>query len=234
MPQDRGTRDNEIITVGAIYPDGTLWEGGSPRGVRVGPQGTFVQTPDNALLSSYPDSRLGWIDIYAPGFQILVPSSHDGDVKRIGGTSISTALVVSTLSISCFLFPSPNKMLICLLKLKAGLAAYFLALPENEDRFAWSVDKNNAMSWGLRMKQYMTTLSYQWNDAPGGGIRANMPPLPFNTPSEVNVAYNGAYGPMNSESIPEHPPWPQRDLYKLRLVLLGGDYNGMVELTFIH
>lgn len=93
MPQDRGTRDNEIITVGAIYPDGTLWEGGSPRGARVGPQGAFVQNPDNALLSSYPDLRLGWIDIYAPGFQVLVPSSRDGDMKRTGGTSVSTALV---------------------------------------------------------------------------------------------------------------------------------------------
>lgn len=116
MPQDRGTRDNEIITVGAIYPDGTLWEGGSPRGARVGPQGAFVQNPDNALLSSYPDLRLGWIDIYAPGFQVLVPSSRDGDMVRTGGTSVSTALVVSTLHLKGSLPPPPpflNKLLTC-------------------------------------------------------------------------------------------------------------------------
>lgn len=49
------------------------------------------------------------------------------------------------------------------------------------------------------MKQYMTTLSYQWRDGPDGGIRYNMPQLPFELPNEVNVAYNGAYGPMNGE-----------------------------------
>ncbi|KUI54448.1 Subtilisin-like protease 2 [Cytospora mali] len=148
---DVGASDNEIITVGAVYQDGTLWEGGSPQGVHVGTPSRFVQDPNDPLLSNYPDARLGWLDIYAPGFRV-----------------------------------------------ESGLVAYFLALPENSDRFTWSVDKNNAIPWGLRMKQYMTTLSYQWNDAPGGGLRPGMPPLKFNPPSQVNVAYNGAYGPMNN------------------------------------
>ncbi|KUI63811.1 Subtilisin-like protease 2 [Cytospora mali] len=176
-PQDRGTSDNEIITVGAVYQDGTIWEGGTPRGVHVGRK--FVQDPNNPLLSNNPGAKLGWVDIYAPGVQVEVPSSYDGDRLLATGTSVATALV-------------------------AGLTAYFLALSENSDRFTWSVDKNNAIPWGVRMKQYMTALSYQWNDAPGGGVRPDMPSLGFNFPSEVNVAYNGAYGPMNTCPMP--PP----------------------------
>lgn len=94
-PQDRGTRENEIITVGAVYQDGTLWEGGTPRGVRVGPASSFVQDPNDPRLLSYPDAKLGWIDVYAPGVEVEVPSSYDSDRLLSTGTSVATALVVS-------------------------------------------------------------------------------------------------------------------------------------------
>lgn len=85
---------------------------------------------------------------------------------------------------------------------QAGLAAYFLGLPANAQRFAWSDERNKAIPWGLRLKQYMTALSYQWTDGPAGILRPEFVGiLPFNAPSEVNMVYNGAFGPMNGEFI---------------------------------
>lgn len=194
LPQDRGARDNEIITVGAIYQDGTLWEGRCPRGV-AGFRARFVQDPSSPLPLAPQRSKLGWIDMYAPGAQVEVPGTRDGTTELATGTNVSAALVVST---TCPCFHS-DKILTTSFFSKAGLVAHFLALPESADRFAWSVDKNNAMPWGVRMKQYRTTLSYQWDDSPNGGIRHNMPSLPFEVPDEINVAYNGAFGPMNTE-----------------------------------
>ncbi|KAJ0116126.1 hypothetical protein J7T55_005072 [Diaporthe amygdali] len=84
--------------------------------------------------------------------------------------------------------------------LVAGLTAYFLGLPENADRFEWSEARNQQLPWGVRMKQYMTALSYQWTDGIGGTIQPQyLGRLPFNLPSIVNMAYNGAFGPMNSK-----------------------------------
>jgi len=80
------------------------------------------------------------------------------------------------------------------------LTAYFLGLPENAERFAWSDARNQHVPWGVRMKQYMTALSYQWTDGIDGIIQQEyLGRLPFNLPSIVNVAYNGAHGPMNSK-----------------------------------
>lgn len=95
FPQDRGTRDNEIITVGSVYQDGTIWEGGSPRGVHLGFRARFVQNPDDVLLRASPRARLGWVDIYAPGVDVEMPSAHDGARMLATGTSVSTAMVVS-------------------------------------------------------------------------------------------------------------------------------------------
>jgi hypothetical protein len=80
------------------------------------------------------------------------------------------------------------------------LTAYFLGLPENAQRFAWSDARNQLVPWGVRMKQYMTALSYQWTDGIDGIIQQEyLGRLPFNLPSIVNMAYNGAHGPMNSK-----------------------------------
>lgn len=55
------------------------------------------------------------------------------------------------------------------------------------------------------MKQYMTALSYQWTDGIDGIIQPQyLGRLPFNLPSIVNMAYNGAHGPMNGEQR-SHP-----------------------------
>lgn len=84
--------------------------------------------------------------------------------------------------------------------------AYFLGHPDYQSRFAWTADKNRAKGWGKRMKEFLTALSYQWVDGRAGILE---PPflydpylqsmLGYNVPSEINMAYNGAYGPMNSE-----------------------------------
>lgn len=56
------------------------------------------------------------------------------------------------------------------------------------------------------MKEFLTALSYQWVPGQAGILTPqllNHPDLEnalgFNVPSEINMAYNGAYGPMNSE-----------------------------------
>lgn len=50
------------------------------------------------------------------------------------------------------------------------------------------------------MKGYMTALSYQWTDGIDGIIQPQyLGRLPFNLPSIVNMAYNGAHGPMNGK-----------------------------------
>lgn len=54
------------------------------------------------------------------------------------------------------------------------------------------------------MKEYITALSYQHEDGPGGILNAAdrriSSHFPFNLPSEVNMAYNGALGLMKSKS----------------------------------
>lgn len=56
------------------------------------------------------------------------------------------------------------------------------------------------------MKQYLTALSYQWTDGIAGIIQPQyLGRLPFNLPSVVNMAYNGALGPMNSKWKMPHP-----------------------------
>ncbi|KAH8771872.1 hypothetical protein F5883DRAFT_642539 [Diaporthe sp. PMI_573] len=76
-------------------------------------------------------------------------------------------------------------------------------LPENAERFAWSDARNQLVPWGVRMKQYMTALSYQWTDGIDGIIQQEyLGRLPFNLPSIVNMAYNGAHGPMNTCPMP--------------------------------
>lgn len=79
-------------------------------------------------------------------------------------------------------------------------------------RFTWSVERNRQKSWGRRMKELLTALSYQWVDDPGGILSLGWAPfqqhIPFNMPSEVNMAYNGGWDPMNSKSSPPLVPPP--------------------------
>lgn len=85
--------------------------------------------------------------------------------------------------------------------------AYFLGLPENAQRFAWDPARNWQKAYGLRMKEYMTALSYQRCPNNAKVNPALVPFLTYDIPATVNAAYNGAYGPMNSklDSAPEPP-----------------------------
>ncbi|KAI1506418.1 hypothetical protein F5X99DRAFT_423089 [Biscogniauxia marginata] len=72
----------------------------------------------------------------------------------------------------------------------AGLIAYFLALPENADRFKWT---GNGYELCRRVKKYLVETSYRRvrlvdQHFPG------YPPYPI--PEDVNVAYNNAWGPQ--------------------------------------
>lgn len=197
IPSNRGRRDNELIQVGcAMTDDGTLCPLSSPRGMHV--NGVFIQDDNDPRLPA--GASLGWVDIYAPGYEAETCSNVDGQMTSIVGSSASTAQVVS----SKYLFPASiikRTKLTFSFTPQAGLASYFLALPEHAQRFAWSDEKNKAMPWGIRMKELMVSLSYQWTDGPNGIIDPNFNGLlPYNLPSMVNVAYNGAYGPMNCES----------------------------------
>ncbi|KAL2280398.1 hypothetical protein FJTKL_12631 [Diaporthe vaccinii] len=172
IPRFGSTRDSEMITVSAALEDGTLWPGACPRGVHVG--NVFIQDDNDPRLPE--GTSLGWIDIFAPGYEMPSCSVEDGVTSfRPRQTSGAAAQV-------------------------AGLVAYFLGLPENSERFAWSDARNQHLLWGVRMKQYMTALSYQWTDGIDGIIQPQyLGRLPFNLPSIVNMAYNGAHGSMNGE-----------------------------------
>lgn len=91
-PRFGSTRDSEMITVSAALEDGTLWPGASPRGVHVGP--VFIQDDNDPRLPA--GTSLGWIDVYAPGYDMPSCSIEDGVVAfRPRQTSGGTAQVVS-------------------------------------------------------------------------------------------------------------------------------------------
>lgn len=86
---------------------------------------------------------------------------------------------------------------------QAGLVAYLLGAPQHESYFAWSQEANRQKTWGRRAKELVTALSYQWVDGPAGILSPSQEWMrglfPYNLPTEINMAYNGGWGPMNSK-----------------------------------
>lgn len=92
IPRFGSTRDSEMITVSAALEDGTLWPGACPRGVHVG--NVFIQDDNDPRLPA--GTSLGWIDIYAPGYDLPSCSIEDGvTLFRPRQTSGAAAQVVS-------------------------------------------------------------------------------------------------------------------------------------------
>lgn len=92
IPRFGSTRHSEMITVSAALEDGTLWPGACPRGVHVGD--VFIQDDNDPRLPA--GTSLGWIDIYAPGYDMPSCSVDDGETLfRPRQTSGAAALVVS-------------------------------------------------------------------------------------------------------------------------------------------
>lgn len=98
-PRFGSTRDSEMITVSAALEDGTLWPGACPRGVHVGD--VFIQDDNDPRLPA--GTSLGWIDIYAPGYDMPSCSIDDGvTLFRPRQTSGAAAQVVSYSSCPTF------------------------------------------------------------------------------------------------------------------------------------
>lgn len=93
IPGRYGTRDNELITVGGIYEDGSLWESTTPRGYTM--QGYLIQDNYSPVLPPY--ATLGWIDVYAQSASVWTCEANNPSQNTIttAGTSIATAQVVS-------------------------------------------------------------------------------------------------------------------------------------------
>lgn len=176
IPMNRGGRDSEIMVVGAGDQKGRVTEFSSPRGIHV--NGDLVQDDTDPRLAAYGYPSLGFTDVYGPGEHVMSCTNIDGKMARITGTSPASAQV-------------------------AGLVAYFLGYPFTDDRFVWSEEKNKRKVWGLRMKEWISTLSYQWTDGDEGIIDPQYRPyITYNLPEEVNMAYNGAAGPMRPCAVP--------------------------------
>lgn len=81
-----------MIVVSAALEDGTLWPGASPRGVHVGD--VFIQDDNDPRLPE--GTSLGWIEVYAPGYDMPSCSIEDGETLcRPRQTSGAAAQVVS-------------------------------------------------------------------------------------------------------------------------------------------
>lgn len=92
IPRFGSTSDSEMIVVSAALEDGTLWPGASPRGVHVGD--VFIQDDNDPRLPA--GMSLGWIDVYAPGYDMPSCSIEDGETLfRPRQTSGAAAQVVS-------------------------------------------------------------------------------------------------------------------------------------------
>lgn len=92
IPRFGSTRDSEMITVSSTLEDGTLWPGACPRGVHVG--NVFIQDDNDPRLPA--GTSLGWIDVYAPGYDMPSCSIEDGVIfSRPRYTSGAAAQVVS-------------------------------------------------------------------------------------------------------------------------------------------
>ena len=92
IPRFGSTSDSEMITVSAALEDGTLWPGACPRGVHVGD--VFIQDDNDPRLPA--GTSLGWIDIYAPAYEMPSCSLQDGMATLIPRqTSGAAAQVVS-------------------------------------------------------------------------------------------------------------------------------------------
>ncbi|POS71208.1 hypothetical protein DHEL01_v210396 [Diaporthe helianthi] len=74
VPMFGTTSDSEMITVSGALEDGTLWPGASPRGVHVGD--VFIQDDNDPRLPE--GTSLGWIDVYAPAYEMPSCSLQDG------------------------------------------------------------------------------------------------------------------------------------------------------------
>lgn len=213
IPNNLGGSMSELITVGAATKDGKFAYFTSPQGVHI--NGDLVQDPSDPRLWRYGDPNMGSIDIWAPGKDVPTCGIGDGVLSTTKGTSPASAVTVSLFGtfLSFFLFAEVKDVLLpfSLIKplstnsssLQSGLLAYFLADPGLGSRFTWSVEKNKRRGWGKRMKQYLTALSYQWVDGEDGVLDEEDEDMEqyfqFKLPSLINMAYNGAFGPMSCE-----------------------------------
>lgn len=92
-PRFGSTSDSEMITVSGALEDGTLWPGACPRGVHAGD--VFIQDDNDPRLPA--GTSLGWIDVYAPAYEIPSCSLQDGVMTMVEQqTSGATAQVVSS------------------------------------------------------------------------------------------------------------------------------------------
>ncbi|KAI0025810.1 peptidase S8/S53 domain-containing protein [Xylariomycetidae sp. FL0641] len=121
---------------------------------------------------SHPSKGPGSITVYALGAQVA-SCSVDGQRRTFQGTSYATPAI-------------------------AGLAAYLLALPENQELFEYSPDDYaNGNTVGKRVKQFIRDSSYQrvpdsLKTDPTAGV------YPYPIPPSINVGYNMAWGRMNA------------------------------------
>ncbi|KAK0730909.1 hypothetical protein B0H67DRAFT_548760 [Lasiosphaeris hirsuta] len=112
------------------------------------------------------------VDVYAPGYGIL---SHD--LKTGSGPVMKKG--------TCFS-----------VSLTAGLAAYFLAHPDYQDRLKYSPTDTKSNSIGMRMKKLFTELAYQRVLNDEKLVREHLAEYPSEIPVLVDVLYNNFHGPQ--------------------------------------
>lgn len=94
LPQLLGTKENHIITVGAVTADGTFWPGTELEGKR---------SQDTTAIPN--DANVGSMTLYAQGVGVLSCNGDSADSTGVtprDGTSFASPAVVSTHSISMF------------------------------------------------------------------------------------------------------------------------------------
>ncbi|CAJ2511418.1 Uu.00g070430.m01.CDS01 [Anthostomella pinea] len=146
----------------------------------VNPRGSLYvgTTPEGESASnkapSHPKKGPGSITVYAMA-QLVYSCQVSGGKGTVNGTSFAASAI-------------------------AGLAAYVLALPENQEQFRWSPnDYANNNTVGRRVKDYIHAESFQrvpdsLKTDPAAGN------YPYPIPSKIHVGYNMAYGSICQNS----------------------------------
>ncbi|KAI5928189.1 hypothetical protein F4810DRAFT_182819 [Camillea tinctor] len=186
-----------LAELGVLFCIPTINSGyGKPLLIPIGdayPQ--ILGAPDNNIVTVGSVGRNGILQPWSSP----EGSSHGGSPGSItvyaGGSNVETISKGGfpiTFSGSSFAVPQV-----------AGLIAYFLALPENADRFKWTGDGIDLV---MQVKDYLVDRSYR---------RIRMKDqhyslwVPFPLPTDVNVAYNDAWGPQvpcgSGDTNPQDP-----------------------------